>query len=64
MATMVMTPQKRPPALETCFDLPFAVVCDTTVWVGVGTTAGVLISSPGMTSGASNADDGRVRRER
>jgi hypothetical protein len=32
MATMVMTPQKRPPALETCFDPPFASVAGMVVY--------------------------------
>ena len=78
---MVVTPQTRPPALETCFDPPLlpvfpekgiAVVimvgvvvgCGATVWVGVGTAAGVLISSPGMTSGESKENDDWFRRER
>ena len=68
MAAMVVTPQTRPPALETCFDPPvfpekgMAVVgCGATVWLGVGTAAGVFISSPGMTSGVSKEDDGWVR---
>jgi hypothetical protein len=40
------------------------VAVGTTMWLVVlGTTAGVLISSPGTISGESKEDDGWVRRE-
>jgi hypothetical protein len=67
MATMVVTPQTRPPAMAPCLDAPLlpedlTVDFGTTVVDEEGgtdtTLSGVSITSPGMISGASKKKDG------